>query len=391
MTPEPQSEWPFGKGRFEELGRSLGKMFESARSAGPLHWETARRVAQWVALTGRTEQPVADVDAAQLRELARVAQVHVAERTGLVSSLEPSVHVVGRSGWVELNLESLGPTLERLSRALQAPPTSENVPELAARAMLELQQTIFPMVAGMQAGVMVGYLAHHMLGQYDVPLPASGAPRLVFVVPNLDAFQEAWSLERDDFRFYVALHEVVHATVLAVPWVREQLVQLVDRYVSAFEPDPNLLRGQFSSFDLSDQASMESLMADPSDLLRAMRSPAQAAILPEIQILTTTLTGYTDAVIEQAGAPLIATFPMIREAMRRHRVERGGADRFVGHLLGLEATREHDEQGSAFARGVIERAGLERLNRLWERETMLPTQSELEAPGLWLARIDLED
>jgi uncharacterized protein (DUF2342 family) len=39
--------------------------------------------------------------------------------------------------------------------------------------------------------------------------------------------------------------------------------------------------------------------------------------------------------------------------------------------------------------GVVERAGEEGLARLWHSEKELPTPAELEAPGLWLARIDL--
>jgi uncharacterized protein (DUF2342 family) len=70
-------------------------------------------------------------------------------------------------------------------------------------------------------------------------------------------------------------------------------------------------------------------------------------------------------------------------------VERGEAGRFIEGLLGLQLERSDYERGQAFCRGVIERAGLDGLNRLWERESMLPTVSELDAPGLWLARIEL--
>ena len=58
-------------------------------------------------------------------------------------------------------------------------------------------------------------------------------------------------------------------------------------------------------------------------------------------------------------------------------------------MLGLELGRDHYEQGHAFCRGVVERAGLDGLDRLWESEAMVPTPNELAAPGLWLARIDL--
>jgi uncharacterized protein (DUF2342 family) len=37
----------------------------------------------------------------------------------------------------------------------------------------------------------------------------------------------------------------------------------------------------------------------------------------------------------------------------------------------------------------VERAGEPGLARLWESAWELPTPAELEAPGLWLARIDL--
>ena len=80
----------------------------------------------------------------------------------------------------------------------------------------------------------------------------------------------------------------------------------------------------------------------------------------------------------------------IEEALRRHRVDRGRAADFVDRMLGLELGREHYEQGHAFCRGVVERGGLEALDRLWESEAMVPTPNELAAPGLWLARIDLE-
>jgi uncharacterized protein (DUF2342 family) len=34
---------------------------------------------------------------------------------------------------------------------------------------------------------------------------------------------------------------------------------------------------------------------------------------------------------------------------------------------------------------------MEGLNRLWEGDAMLPTAAELDAPGLWLARIELPE
>ena len=94
--------------------------------------------------------------------------------------------------------------------------------------------------------------------------------------------------------------------------------------------------------------------------------------------------------VEQVGETLIPSLPMIREAMRRHRVERGQAERFIEGLLGLET--DHDELVAAceWVRGVLERAGWEFLNRMWESERNLPTPNEMQAPGLWVARVELD-
>ncbi len=82
---------------------------------------------------------------------------------------------------------------------------------------------------------------------------------------------------------------------------------------------------------------------------------------------------------------------MVTEAVRRRRVEADQSDRFVERLFGLELTQAQYDRGSRFVAGVVERAGAEGLARLWSEERYLPTPAEVDAPGLWLARIDLPD
>ena len=70
--------------------------------------------------------------------------------------------------------------------------------------------------------------------------------------------------------------------------------------------------------------------------------------------------------------------------MLRHRVERGEAERFIEGLLGLKLERAHYERGQAFVDGVVERAGLEGLNRLWDEPVDAarpPTSSTRPASG----------
>ncbi len=120
-----------------------------------------------------------------------------------------------------------------------------------------------------------------------------------------------------------------------------------------------------------------------------METPRLRAAGDRLLDVALVLEGYADTVSERIAERLVPGAERVEEAVRRHRLERGDAERFLEGLLGLRLQREHYERGRAFCRGVVERAGLDGLNRLWESEAFLPTPAEVDAPGLWLARIDL--
>ena len=121
-----------------------------------------------------------------------------------------------------------------------------------------------------------------------------------------------------------------------------------------------------------------------------MRSPEQAALLPEINALTALIEGYVDHVVDRVGAPMLVGYDQLSEALRRRRVETDQAIRFVEKLFGLELTTDWIDRGRSFVDRVVEQAGEEALARMWDSEEHLPTSRELDAPGLWLARIGVE-
>jgi len=94
--------------------------------------------------------------------------------------------------------------------------------------------------------------------------------------------------------------------------------------------------------------------------------------------------------MDSIGGTLIGSYAQLTEALRRRRVEADASDRFVEQLLGLELTRAAYERGTRFVDGVVERAGAGGLDPLWRDERSLPTPAEIDAPGLWLARLELD-
>jgi putative hydrolase len=398
----------------------FAQLFRILQSPGPVNWEIARQTAEWVALEGRREAPTSSADRQSFSDLAQAAQTLVVAETGLTATFATPVAVVGRQEWVDLHLVALKPVLEALAQTLgdtirQAAGEADEEETAQTDALLgslppgafpfplagmgSMMGMLAPALLGVQAGSMIGYLAQHALGRYDLPLPTGAAPSagepggdvpsLIFVVGNVDEFEAGWSLPRDDLRFYLALHEVVHAAMRSVPWVRSRLVELAVDYVSSYAVDPDAFEAAFGDIDPSDPSSMQQLTAHPELVLGAMQSPGQRVVRAELARLTSVLAGYADTVLARVGRRLIPSFDQIHEAMARHHVDQGDAGRFIEGLLGLKLERAQIERGRAFCDGVVERGGLEGLTRLFEHESRVPTENELDAPGLWLARIDL--
>jgi len=368
----------------------LARMFAAQ---GPVNWDVARQMALWLATEGKPQGNVDPMQRIRLEELARVAEMHVTEVSGLSTSIAGgllSVLPVTRGDWALHSLESYRPMLERLARALeQDQPDIE--PDASTAFLGDLGKLLGPVLLGLQAGVMLGHLARLGFGQYDLPLPRRPADQLLVIPANIDAFATEWGLDLDDLRMLVCLSEITHHAVLGRPHVRARLLALIDDYVNRFHVDPDAVEASFGELDLSNMSALQDMFGNPETLLGAVQTPEQQEVRARIDVLLTAIVGYVDHVLETVGRNLIGTYDRLMEAVRRRRAEATDGERFAARLLGLEVGRPQYERGAAFARGVVERAGEEGLRRLWHSERELPTAAELDAPGLWLARIDLPD
>lgn len=383
----------------------LSEAMRILQSPGPLNWEIARQVAEQVALEDDPSEAIDDATRAELIELVRAATGPVVTETGLTDVLALPVEVIDRRTWVKRHLDGLKPVLETLATTMQTAMAADldeaddtdveaatagvlGMP-LGADGIRGLMTMLGPLLLGAQTGSMIGYLAQYALGRFDLPLPSTESSSITFVAPNIDRFAQDWSIEPRDVRCAVAIAETVRAAQRTQPWVREHLVTIATEYVGAFQLDPRAFDDAFGDVDPTDAEAMAQLAQRPDVLLGALRSDAQRAILERNQQFTMVLEGHADLVTEHIGTHLLTDYPRIHEALRRHHVERGEAGRFVEGMLGVELDRSHYERGQAFCAGVVERAGMEGLNRLWLGPQQLPTPNELDAPGLWLARIDL--
>lgn len=385
----------------------LARMFQQQQQ-GLVSWDAARQLAASIATEGQSEPNVDPVVRIQFEQLARVAELQVSQATGLQvshSGTGISIVPVTRMQWTQRSMDALHDLFELLAGSLsgalqprrldtaEGSEAGEDSDPMAAM-LGGLMQMLGPMMLGMTAGSMLGHLARRSFGQYDLPLPRPASDELMIVAPNVDEFGQSWSLPMDDLRLWVCVHEVTHHAVLSIPHVRERLDTMLRDYVGGFEPDASSLEDRLSGIEMGDPSSLAGLqdaLGDPEVLLGAIRSPAQHALLPHLECLVAVIVGYVDHVMDTVGNGLIGSYAMLTEALRRRRVTADPSDRFVERLLGLELTQAAYSRGGAFVAGVIERAGAAGLERLWRSARELPTPAEVDAPGLWLARIDLPD
>lgn len=351
---------------------------------GPVHWDVARRVAVWVAGGGRPESPVDAQKVARLADLGRAAELEIA-RTVSVPPLEDdaplSVVATTRAEWALRALDAQQALLDALAVALGAgrPPGAGDRPAGLAPDVLD----------GLVIGWMVGQLSRGSLGLYDPPLPRPPTARLAIPVANLDGIADEWSLPLDEVRMWACLRDVAHHAALRLPHVSDALAALLRRYVEGFDVSAEALAEELDGIDPADVTSFQAALGDPEALVARVQTPAQAEAVARLEALAAALEGWVNHVVDGIGARLLSSHASLQEVMRRRRAEASWGDRYVARLLGMGLRQPAYERGRRFVEGVVERAGENALARLWASERELPTPAEVDAPGLWLARIDL--
>ncbi len=389
----------------------IGDLMRALSGQGPLNWDAARQFAQLGATNGQSEPNVEPAVRVAYADLARIAALHVNDVAGSDAEFaEPEL--LTRGQWAQTTLEAYRPLFTELATSLAGGPGAgagdvdlgqlfgglgdaaahdpDDALDPIAQMMSGLSKMMAPAMLGMTVGSMVGALAQRVFGVHDLPIPRE--KRSVVLLPgNIDAFAEEWSITVDEMRLWVLAHELAGHTLFDSEHVREPLIDLIRRHVGAFRPDPSAMTDKLANLDVAGDDPMSAFQAafsDPAMLLGAVESPDQAALQPALDAAVAAVVGYTDWVVDAVAARIIGGDALkIAEAVRRQRVEDSPDNLFVERLLGIRVGDDQVARGKAFVQGVVDRAGEDALGLLRTTPGALPTANEVDAPGLWLARV----
>ncbi len=341
-----------------------------------IDWIVAEWIAAKLAGEGRAASPQID-----LTPIAEDAERRVVAYTGLVPAGPlPAPEGVSRREWVAANIAStrslIEPMLERLTGQLGP---------VKPAAQLWLGVT-----GSSEVGLLVGYLAQRVLGQYELVLLRERAdgrpPRLLFVMPNLGDAIKRFDADEREFVTWVALHEVTHAVQFGgVPWLQDHLAGLIRELLDSAETRMTRRR----RLHLPDRATVERVgrAALRADLLGMIASEPERAVMDRAQAVMAVIEGHAEHVMDAVAPELLPSLPELRRALDERRSVQSPFGRLISRLLGLEMKLKQYERGKIFCDEIVRVGGLDALRQLFSAPQALPTLAEIDEPAAWLQRV----
>lgn len=364
----------------------------SAQAQALINWELAASTAARLAPAGPALGS-AEIGAAveNLRLMADISVPHVHDITGLEAARDlrdSSVLVVDRASWAKANTQSF---------AVMLKPAMEKMLEGRRGTMSPGAASVSGAITGSQLGAVLAFLSSKVLGQYDPfsalaedsTAPAAG--RLLLVAPNIVQVERELNVAPEDFRLWVCLHEQTHRVQFAAaPWLRHHMLNEIDNLSEHLlgNVDTLLERASAAARSLKDRTAAGTAPGRGA-ILDLLQDPEEKASLSHLTAVMSLLEGHANVVMDAVDSSIVPSVKTIRQRFNARGKDRGVVEKFIRSLLGLDAKMRQYTDGAKFVRAVVDVAGMEGFNRVWESAGNLPTEPEIHDAKLWLERMGL--
>jgi coenzyme F420 biosynthesis associated uncharacterized protein len=357
-------------------------------SAQMIDWNVATSTGvRWVRPGPQVTMGEARRVVAELRQLAAEVADPVRELTGLPGAADDGVvAVVDRPGWIRANVDGFRVVLD---------PLVDHLAERGGAPGGSVISAVGSRVTGMQAGLILAYLAGRVLGQYELFLPPdpdsagqdAPAGRLTLVAPNIVMVERELGVDPSDFRRWVCLHEETHRTQFtSVAWLRPYVQQQMTEFLLASDLDPASILDRLRA--AADAVGGAVGGRGGGSLIEAIQTPRQREILDRLTSVMTLVEGHGDYVMDAVGPAVVPSVADIRAKFSARRGSAGRIEQALRRILGIDLKMKQYEQGSRFVQKVVTEAGMATFNKVWTSPETLPTADEIANPLAWLERVD---
>lgn len=364
--------------------RVLPRTVQDTEPRALIDWDQARGIAitmnRGQALTASERQTLDQ----QYRDLVEQCVPLVADYTGdtLPDSRERTF-AFDRVDWINANIDAF----RTLFAPIESLYTDEGGEKSVAAVMLG---GLNRRVISAELGLLLGYLARRVLGQYDLALlgrePITTG-KLYYVEPNIRAVERNLNLPPDQFRMWLALHETTHAFEFeSHPWVRAHFNSLLTQYMEFLKQDAEQLKHGVKGLKIFVQRARSRGTAGGS-WIEAVMTPEQRQLFNQMQAMMCVIEGYSNHVMNIVGRDLLPSYDSIAEKFARRQRERTTSEQLFARLTGLDVKMEQYRLGEAFVNHVVEERGHAAIRQMWSGPEALPSMAEIREPARWLARM----
>jgi coenzyme F420 biosynthesis associated uncharacterized protein len=244
-------------------------------------------------------------------------------------------------------------------------------------------------ILSLQIGIIMGYLARNVLGQFDLSLPEpEKGGRLYIVETNLRRIESEMQLDPREFRQWITLHEVTHSFEFQCnDWLRDNLSNSMQEYLATI--DWRALSG--ADFFRKMRENRREIPRDDGlgagRLISIISTPEQRAVLSRLQAIMSVLEGYSNHVMDRVGKELLPSYEIMKGRFDRRRESKSRAERLFERLIGINLKLQQYRIGQAFVDAVVGQEGIDFLNQVWKNAESMPTLNEVNNPSAWIERI----
>lgn len=386
------------EGPFDELFKIFGSL-RSGPGSQPISLATARMTATELATGGVPEPNVEPTRRMELEEVGRAAALEAATALGIERAAGVRVVCGTRAQWVDRVLGDIGTFVRSLAEHL-VQSVGEPEPhhsdggdtEALLRGWLRMMA---PVQLGAMVGGTVGRVARRAFGDADLYLPRRVSTELMLVAANIGEFGRAWSIPEPDLHYWVCLEQICTYAIVQLEHVSEVMrdgigSSLVRFRMAGAERLADRLARHLQDFDPDDVEGWRELslrVSDASSILEGPLGPEPPEVT-RMRAVRAAIAGHVDWVVEKVIKRMIPGWARIDEAAKRRLIEHT-PEHLTATVLGVQPTRDDLAAGRSFVEGILDRTDESALRKLWSSRDALPTPAEIEAPGLWIARMEL--
>lgn len=366
---------------YHPIVKEFEKLFLGRKDV--INWELAKNLAIRVANEGEIEETPSPNLQKQFEELVRASEILTSDFTSLQFFKFATVRVFRRQDWIEANINGFKIIMEPLTQKV----VEQSKKQKASDPISQLLNKISPLILTFEIGLVLGYIAKNVLGQYDICLPYGESGKIYFVAPNLLRLEKMLGLPSRDFRFWIALHEVTHALEFnSNNWIVDYYKELFKEYIESATLNLESAAERVSKMNVKSIAEMINKLQH-EDILFSLATPKQREILFKIQALMTVLEGYSNFVMDEIGSKMISNFQILKNRFENRKKDLSTAEKIFRKITGLELKIKQYEMGQKFANLVFKKLNIDGLNLVYKHKENIPTIEEIKNPDKWIKRM----